>query len=702
MSNNVTYAISIESAQAIQNLQNVAQGFTKLQGIANQVKQISLSSMIQNVQSLSEGLTSLAKPGMQFQQQIADIQAITGIAGKDLQELSVTAREVGISSGLGASQAAEAFKILASNIDVTAIGGVEGLKKLQKETIALSQAAGVDLPTAATTMSAAINMWGFSANEASRVINVLGAGAKYGAAEIPDLAESLKNAGATAATAGVSIEGTVAALEVLLQNAQKGAEAGTGLRGVIVKLQTKLGIDLKKNSLSDVFTSLKPKLNDVTYLTKIFGEENLKTAQILIKNSGSLSEMTKNVTGTNVAYEQAAIRTETYQQSMARVKAQIDDFKISIFNATGAFLPWSEVVGGVLADVAKLAPALSLIGPPLKASSLAVWDFLKGLNYKNIALKIAAAAQATYSTVVGLVTGRIQIATVAQQVWNAAVKASPIFWIIGGIAAAAAATYGLVKALNQASAAQRLVADMSRQVGSAVIEERSKVDMLIGVIRNQNSTREQQVAALTKLKEISSEHFGNLTIEEALTSKLAEAAERYNNALIKKSAISAIEDKVKENSKRILELNNSKIEGSLFTSNRDIAFAKKAKDEEIAKIVEDNKLLMSAASYFEGYTTIKGVKNPFATKPITATPVTGGGTGDDKTGGKNKNGDPFSAANNITAGGSRPTSITINLQKLQDKIEIHSTNLKEGVAEMESTLIEALLRVLNSANKAVS
>ncbi len=60
--------------------------------------------------------------------------------------------------------------------------------------------------------------------------------------------------------------------------------------------------------------------------------------------------------------------------------------------------------------------------------------------------------------------------------------------------------------------------------------------------------------------------------------------------------------------------------------------------------------------------------------------------------------DVFDISSNITGGGSRPTNITINLGKLQDSIVIHSSTVKEGVDEMEEIVVDALLRVLNSAN----
>ncbi len=53
----------------------------------------------------------------------------------------------------------------------------------------------------------------------------------------------------------------------------------------------------------------------------------------------------------------------------------------------------------------------------------------------------------------------------------------------------------------------------------------------------------------------------------------------------------------------------------------------------------------------------------------------------------------------ITGGGKRISHITVNLQKLQDKTEIHTVNYEDALDEGSSKLIEMLLRVLNSANQ---
>ncbi len=53
----------------------------------------------------------------------------------------------------------------------------------------------------------------------------------------------------------------------------------------------------------------------------------------------------------------------------------------------------------------------------------------------------------------------------------------------------------------------------------------------------------------------------------------------------------------------------------------------------------------------------------------------------------------------ITGGGKRQTHITVNLEKLQDKTEIHTISIDDGIEETEDKLIEMFLRILNSANQ---
>lgn len=436
--NKLTYQILLElkdkATSVILGLKNkfddVDKSAAKVAGTADRVntvcgrlKSLDFGNMLGMLDRAGAALQNMGGSGIQFEQSMADLSSITGIAGKDLADLGKTARQTGKDTGVGAAASSNAYAILASQIEISKIG-IEGLKGLQKDTITLMQAGGASMEESATAMAATINQYGLAATESTRVINVLAAGSKYGAAEINDLTLSLKVAGATANAAGISLEGTAGAIEVLSKNNLKGAEAGTALRNIILKMQTALKVDFKNTSLSAALDALKPKLSDVTFLAKTFGVENVSAAQFLITNASAVDEMTKAVTGTNVAQEQAAIRTDTTAQKMARMRANIDDIKISFFGATGASAPYIALLGESMPLLVGFSASMHLLGKTVDLAKNAILQKIVVNTALSVASKTSAAATWLMST--------------AQAALNAVMSANPIALVVIGVAALAA------------------------------------------------------------------------------------------------------------------------------------------------------------------------------------------------------------------------------------------------------------------------
>ena len=468
--NNLVYTIKLDAKGKLipelkiirQQMDGVTQSvkkangmFSKMQTICSKLTSVNFAAWATNVQNSFDGLASLSESGIGFQQGMADLQAITGIMGKDLQAISQAARETGKQSGLGAKGAVDAFTLLASQIQIDKIG-LQGLMRLQKETITLAQAGGLEMAEAATAMAATINQFGLEASDANRVINVLAAGSKYGAAEVADLAQSFKVSGATAAAAGLSVEQTAAAIEVLSQMNMKGSEAGTALRNIILKLQTTLGVDLSNVGLATALDGLKPKLQDTTYLAKVFGAENIAAAQYLITNAQAVDEMTAAVTGSNVAQEQAAIRTDTVAEKMKQIQARIDDVKISLFDMTGGLTGYVSALGETGVMISQMIPLLSLMkGAMIKLMGItggiavalgtnlvggikvvvAAWPAF-ALNAQFVLGILAQMPARLMATVKGLAAMRVATvaATVKQWALNAAMYANPVGLVVAALA----------------------------------------------------------------------------------------------------------------------------------------------------------------------------------------------------------------------------------------------------------------------------
>lgn len=282
----------------------------------------------------------IADIGMAFETQLADLEAITGIAGAELQELGNTAVQEAARTGVAAQQQVEAYKLLASNIDIATMGGIDGLKAMGREVVTLSQAAGVDLAQAANISASAINQWSLEAEESTRVINALAAGSKEGAAEVPDLGQALVNVGASAAAANVDIEETIGALEILAENGQKGARAGTQVRNMMTILRSEAdklaehgikNVNVEADGFTATLEKLEPLLGDATAMAKIFGRENINAAETLISNADAVDEMTASVRGTNTAQEQAAIQMNTTDGAMKRLRQTVRGMALQVW-----------------------------------------------------------------------------------------------------------------------------------------------------------------------------------------------------------------------------------------------------------------------------------------------------------------------------------------------------------------------------------
>lgn len=433
--------------EAQQTGEKGSQGFD---AIDKSIRNIELTSLIQQVQMVGETFGKLAAPAVDFGQSMADLSAITGSVGDELEDLKQTAREVGKASGLGASESANAFAILAGQIDVP----IESLKVLQRETITLAQAGALPLEDAANAVAGTINQFGMEASEASRVVNVLAAGSRAGGAEVVDLSESFKVAGAAANAAGISIEETAGAIEILAQNNTKGAEAGTAMRNMIVAMQTRLGIDISKTGFAGGLRVIQKELDKLqspvertTFLAKAFGRENMVAAQFLLSNADAVEEMTTAVTGTNSAMEQAEIRNDTWSHKMEVARAKIDDVLISMTSLSGSLLPMAGIIGEQVSKFAGLVPVIS-----------AASKMLQGFSVKAV------------------------IATISQKGLNAALMANPIGAVVAAIAALVAA---VVYAYNHFEGFRNSVQSMwgkLRELWSMLYERLKPAFDLIGKI----------------------------------------------------------------------------------------------------------------------------------------------------------------------------------------------------------------------------
>ena len=458
-----------------------------------------VSALIDVFERVSEAVGEVAAAGMQFRQSVADLSSITGIAGKDLEDLAERSRAIGRESGLGADTAARAYALLASQIEISRIG-MKGLNELAEQSVTLAEASGMSLDAAANALAATVNQFGLSAEEAGRVTNVLAAGSKYGAAEIEDLSNSFRIAGATASAMGLSVEATAGALEILSQANLKGHESGTALRNIIIRLNTELGVDLGETSLGKALEALQPKLEDAAYLTKVFGVENIAAAQFLIQNARAVDEMTAKVTGTNTAMEQAAVRTDTQMHKYMQIKAVLEDLKITLTEHAGILAPIAMVAAENAQAIAMLRLAFGGLRGGVVRAVVGIAGMVRATATatRNFVLYGGAARGAAAGTALLGTAARGAAAGVGML--GVALRALLVSTGIGlALMALGAAVSAFTDDTGEAAAAAESVAGSYDSVKESMAGVRAQMESDLATLKNWTGSKEEEAALVDRL-----------------------------------------------------------------------------------------------------------------------------------------------------------------------------------------------------------
>lgn len=410
---------------------------------------IDLHAISRSVEDLSRMLNEASAPGIAFDSQLREVQAITGLAGEELDKLGQSARRNAKIFGGDAASMLDSYKGIIAKFGPDIAESDEAMSMMGTNVATLSKLMGGDAVGAMDALTTAMLQFGVdlsdpiaASREMERMMNVMAAAGNEGASEVDMTSEALKQAGTQAKNANVSFEETNAALQILAQGGVTGSEAGVKLRNVLSKMAgidvipkeaaeklAALGVNYdivsdKTIPFTDRLRELRKAQGDATIMAQIFGIQNDAAAQILLNNIDVQDELVDKITGTNAAVEGAEIIMESYAERMNRRKAWISDFGISIFNVTQNILPFVDGLGSAVMVLANLANA-----------------------QKGIALLLSTLK--TMPVVGKLVTGAFNLMTLGAKGLGVAIMNIPI---IGWIAAVIAAVAALVTYLWNTSA----------------------------------------------------------------------------------------------------------------------------------------------------------------------------------------------------------------------------------------------------------
>jgi TP901 family phage tail tape measure protein len=412
----------------------------------NRLSAIDLMAVDQSAQNVKRGLQDFNQTSMDFESGLAEVEAITGVTGKGLEDLGEKARKSAKEFGGDATDSLNTYKMILSRFGPDIAKSPEALEKMERNVRTLSKTMGNDAVGSADALTTAMLQYGVDLSdptkaqeEMARMMNVMAAGAKEGAAEVPSIAGALKVAGVQAKQSNVSFVETNALLQSLAAGGKEGAEAGTALRNVLAKMSGEdvlskdaigkldaLGVnmDIVSNTslpLTTRLRELKKAQGDATAIAQVFGIENAAAANIMLNSIDAQEKMQKKIEGTNAAEVQAGIIMKTSAERKNRLNAIWTDAKIAIGEYTTAMEPYVTAGANTISVMANMKNAH-------EGYKLAMGGVKTMLGLTSNASMLTTAKTLIMSGVTG-------VATAAQWAWNAAMTANPIGLIIVGISA---------------------------------------------------------------------------------------------------------------------------------------------------------------------------------------------------------------------------------------------------------------------------
>lgn len=278
------------------------------------------------------GFTAIILAGGQYEDSLASLSAITGLQGAGLKKLSDEILKTSSHFGIAATDIAKGMELIGSK-QPALLKTPALLMEVTKAAATLAKASGQDLATTAGDLLDVMNTFEISGERATETINILAAASKHGAAAVPYVTQAMKNSGAMAKLAGVSMSELVASIEIMSEKTGLAAEVvGTGLQTAFKNLEK--GPKKFRPSvvgLQKALENMNAAGMNTAQMEKIIGGEAIKSFSALIANADAFKKMEKNIRGTNTAQEQAEVRMKTFNESVKRLWQNIKNNLIRVF-----------------------------------------------------------------------------------------------------------------------------------------------------------------------------------------------------------------------------------------------------------------------------------------------------------------------------------------------------------------------------------
>jgi hypothetical protein len=279
-------------------------------------------------QALSKAITGSFRAAVDFEAQLAQLQAVTGINNEELSRLEKNVLDVAGSTKFTSEE------IVQLQTELGKLGF--SVSEIESATVAVArtaQALGEQVGPVAQRIGQILNQFNLDAAETTRVADSLVSVINSSALSFEGFSTALQYIGPLGAEVGTTFEETSVAMALLADNGFTASRIGTGLRGILTELST-TGKDL-----NTVVEDLADKEITLAEAVDLVGKRNAAQLITLVEAAktqkelgGTLDDLRDKYFNQGSAAIAAAQQVDTFQGNLDLLKSAVNRVQISFGN----------------------------------------------------------------------------------------------------------------------------------------------------------------------------------------------------------------------------------------------------------------------------------------------------------------------------------------------------------------------------------
>lgn len=437
-------------------------------------------------------------------------------------------------------------------------------------------------------------------------VNELAQNSSAGAGYLVEYTARLSGVGIQAGLTQAQIMGFGAVMD---ENMQKDEMAATALSQIITKMTTDSEIFARiagKNveefsnlvktdmnaALMQFFETMNTKggFTELAPLFEQMGLDGTRAVGVLSTLANKIDDVRKHQTLATEAYEKGTsvldefnVQNETYQAKLDKNRKRFTDLRIELgeklLPVTSVAISTTSMMVKVLSVLASfvtnnwktlLVLTTGIVSYTVAVKAAALWESrrIAGTMMANAVDKISAAltaaktaALAAEATMIDLITGKVSLATVAQNLWNKVMLSNPYVAFAATLMALVSTILAFVSSTDKATKAQKRLNEIQKEATATTEGERAELEALVATARNKALADDTRREALRQLQEKYPGYLQNLRLEEINSQKAKTAIDNLTQSLIEEAKARILVKKIQEAEEKKAELDEEYFSG---------------------------------------------------------------------------------------------------------------------------------------------